>query len=337
MQDGTCKKTASGVYALRLDIPVYWGERSLAGLLPVVDAGRGNFRYFAKLEVGNVCEDGKFDAKMYTCGIRLPTFYSSLLCEGYETEMPDSAWDKKDIAPFAVKGAYNGFGPGNSMSLNTMDYIFGIDLKDPTGKWPTPEETLSFACTSGTGKACFPDYDRDGKPGITLLPKGEGGNVLDKGCIDALGGNNPFKRNFPPLSADITALLGGAARAGELYIAFRIKAGGGGTMESDCVTAKGEVPGEYLNSRAAGCIVKEGTQDLLGNPAGPNTACADAQANFLDTQFPDFQPLNKGEKPPTDSKVKDTSVSVGTLTSTIRLGDSNQSFSCTDVRNARFK
>jgi hypothetical protein len=332
LQDGACKKNATGIFALRLDIPVYWADKSLLGLVSVVDSGRGYFQYFAKLEINSVCEDGKFDAKLHTCGIRIPTFYSTLVCEGFELEASDSAWDRPDIAPFAVKGSYDGFAPGNGLALNTMDYLFGIDLKDATGKWPTSDETLTYACSGGTGKACFPDYDRDGKQGITLLAKSAAGNVLDTGC----NGASPFKRGYPPLSADLTALLGGAARADEMYVGFRIKAGGGGKIASDCVTSGGVVPADYLNSRSSGCIVKEGTQDFLGNPAGPNTPCSDAQSSFLDSQFPDFQTMDKGETPPASSNVKDTSASVGTIASMVRLGENNQTFSCADVRNAPF-
>jgi hypothetical protein len=333
LADGTCKKSAPGVYALRLDIPVYWGDKTLLGLVAVVDAGRGMVRYYGKMEVGSVCEDGKFEAKLYTCGIKLPTFYSSLLCEGYETEFPDSTWDRTDIAPFAVKGTFSGFSPGSSMALNSMDYVFGIDMKDVTGKWPTSDETLTYACSAGTGKACYPDYDRDGKPGITLMPKGGTGNLIDKGCIDALGGDNPFKRAYPPLSADLTVLTGGAARAQELYIAFRMKVGGGGKIASDCVTSGGDVPAEYLNTRAVACSVN---QDLLGGSSGTKTACTDEQANFMDSQFPEFKTMNKGVKPPTSATIKDTSASLGTIATMVRLGDTDQNFSCANIRNAPF-
>jgi hypothetical protein len=337
--DGVCKQTAPGIYALRLDIPVYWGSKTmLEGLVTVVDPGRGAFVYFAKIDTGNVCEDGKFDAKLYTCGITVPTSFSSLLCEGYQIVISESSWDRPDISPFTPKGSFTGFTPGSTFALDMIDYVFGLEMTDPSGPWPTSSQTLTVACPSGTGKACYTDYDRDGKPGVTLSINGSGGgNVADTGCTDAMGSDNPFKRNYPPLSADATALLGGAARWDEAYVAFRIKVGGGGTIDSECIKGWGEVPGEYLQVRAGGgCRVKEGTVDFLGTPAGPNTPCSDAQTSFSDAQFPEFSVMKKGEKPPANLNISDNSASVGTIASVVRLGDTNQSFSCADVRNAAF-
>jgi len=337
LPEGECMDAARpGVYAVRLDVPVYWATRNLLGLIPVVDAGRGTFRYYGKVLSGDVCEDGKYTGSLYTCGLQLPTFYSTLLCEAFETEIPNEAWDR-DIAPIEVLGSITGFSPGDIMALTPMNILFGIDLTDSGEPWPTPEQTLSFSCASGSGEQCFPDYDLDGKPGITLLSKGEGSaNITDSGCI-GIGTDQPFKRGYLPLSADVTALLGGAARADELYIGFRlINAGGGGEIGTDCRSGWGEGSGDEINARAISCRVKEGTQDLLGMPAGPNTPCGQPQQYFIDTQLPQFVPLNKDEAPPAELILSDNSVSEGPIASIVRLGDATQSYTCGDVRSAPF-
>lgn len=334
---GPCEDNAEpGVFAIRLDIPVYWMPKSLLGI-EVVDSGRGVFRYYGKVVSGDICENGEYAGSLYTCGLQLPTFFSTLLCEAYETEFPNAAWDR-DIEPIPVIGSITGYAPGDVISMNPMDIVFGIDLKDSRDKWPSADEAFTFTCPSGSGKECFPDYDLDDKPGITLISKGaENDNATEDGCIDASGGNKPFKRAYIPLSADVDVLTGGGARANEMYIGFQmINAGGEGEIGNDCKSGSGAGSGDEINARAAGCQVKEGSPDLLGNPAGPNTPCGDEQANFFDNQMPVFVPLNKGEAPPAELNLQDNSVSEGAIASIVRLGNADQSYSCADIRNAPF-
>lgn len=334
---GPCEDNSEpGVFAIRLDIPVYWSPKSLLGI-EVVDSGRGVFRFYGKVLSGEICEDGEYAGSLYTCGLQLPTFFSTLLCEAYETEFPDAAWDR-DVEPIPVRGSITGYAPGDIIRLNPMNIVFGIELTDSGNKWPSVDEALMFTCPSGTGKECFTDYDLDGNPGITLLSKVEGSeNITEDGCIDANGGNNPFKRAYIPLNADPSVFTGGGARGKEMYIGFQMKnAGGEGVIGDDCKSGSGAGSGDQINARAAGCQVKEGTPDLLGTPAGPNTPCGDEQANFFDNQMPVFVPLNKGEAPPADLNLQDSSVSKGVVASIVRLGNADHNYFCDDVRNAPF-
>ncbi len=316
---------------------VHW-----AGLLGITDSGRDKIVIYLKVDVGAVCDDGTFEARILPCGARIPTVTSALLCEAFVIEIPDSIWERPGIEPTVVRGSTTSFAPGGYILLEDTTFVRGIELSDPEAPWLTPADTGNITCPSGEGEACFPDFDLDGRPGLTAYTR-PGGNFSDTGC--GLLGTDPYEAGAAPLSPDATAIIGGAARAEEIYVGFRFKGGGGGEIGDDCASGWGKGGLQSLELRAWSCKVLEGTGDFLGEPAGPDQDCNAGQAAFIDENLPAFTNLAEGAVPP--QEVLDflppgelypnaTAPSEGPISALVRLGDPGADVSCEQIRNTEF-
>ena len=339
---GTCGDKAAGVYGFRLDMDVFWTPLPDLLLTSTTDPGRGRLRVYVQANIARLNEDGSFEAEIHPCGIELPIILSTALCDYYKPEVPESIWDS--VAPDTVQGRFTGFDPGSAIEIPLTSYLYGIELDDPDATWPTAAETGTFSCASGTGSDCFPDYDGDGEKGLTIIF----GKIGDRGGDTC--GTGYWEYSTVPLSLDLAALAGGAARADQMYIGARFGASLGGTIDSDCESGAGKAEASAFEIRLEGCRWEEGTVDSFGNRAGPDQPCDANQAVFLDLHLPVYIPLKEGEiRPATFNSMDlftldllglfetDVTPSEGATSAFVRVADPGTAVTCDQIRSAAYR
>jgi hypothetical protein len=112
--------------------------------------------------------------------------------------------------------------------------------------------------------------------------------------------------------------------------------GGSGRIADDCSTGLGNGVAEFFESRAWGCVVKQGTANLGGMAAGPNEPCNSNEAQFMDENLPIYHVLGPGEMPASNLNVTNKAPSTGPQFSMVRLGDLGDDATCDQVRNAAY-
>ena len=324
VKEGMCKENRTGVFAIKTVIDVWWQDDITP---PLIDSGRGPITVYLRGELTGVCEDGSGGiGTIKGCGTELPAFRSDANCEAYQIEIPDEIWDQPSMPSFMTTGMSSGFNPGDILTLNTASGLVGIDLESDTATWPTSAETGTFSCGGGkTGAQCFPDDDGDGKPGITIRI----GKIGQRFGTDTCTNTEPYMFYGAPLDV-LSALDHGSTRANTLQIGLRTRLGGQGMIGSDCASGVGDATAENLDSRVLDCATTD------------NQPCDAAQATFVDDQAPTYNILAKGAKPPSDvvdmktGEPIDQSMSPGTRSAIVRLGDLGETFDCAAVRGANY-
>ena len=295
-----------GHYALRISVDAAWAGRS-GGLAELTDDGRGTIQIYLLVRVDDVdAATGELKPSVRVCGVELPAFYSSTLCESYQALFPDSIWESASLPAPQVSGKYECAADGCVLSLWPSTYLFGMRMDNPEDAWPTAQQTPYLTCPDLPDENCFADDDADGEPGISLELKTEG-------MAEPVGACNMYPYRGTPLNDSIAAIFDGVRRADRLQVGIRARIGGSVRFEDDCVSAAGSAVVEYVNSRASGCYVQPGTLDLgsVVGPAGPNDRCREAEANFIDLSMPIYQVLGAGEAPGESSSPRDSSPSDG--------------------------
>jgi hypothetical protein len=321
----------SGVFALRVDIPVSWGGRSGGLIIDMMESGRGTIPVLLLATINEINDKGEFTSKMKVCHAALPPFKSGLLCEAYQPVFPDSTWDNNRNSEVSVTGRYQCANPGCFLTFDPLTAPIGVVLDDPDAPWPTAEEAASFTCKAGKGEACFPDVDNDGWPGVTVNMLTEGQSPPSQLCS---GG---YSNSAPPLLESAGAIFDVVRRADRLQLGLRVRAGGSSLLNRACDFEPGVAIASYVQSRAAGCMVQEGTYNLLSNfPAGPNTPCSADETAFINSNIPIYDILAAGSIPP-QTDLLDQSPSEGSRLKTVRLGKLGEAFSCEDVREAMLR
>lgn len=357
-KDGMCKEKAEGVYALKVNIDVYWDRGA------VVDAGRGDIEMTLIGEISDICQDGSGGLGLIrACGAKLPTFLSDVTCDAYETTFPDDVWatekwnsktaDGSGMPSFTTTGKTTGFDPGSILTLNAATGLLGVALTDENGAWPATTYTplffeSNFMCPDfdGTNAAtCFPDHDKDGQPGVTVTINDSGD--LYNAAYPCTGGDMTFHLRGSPVNLlDGTVGGGGSgagARATRLAIGTRVNVGGSGEISSDCNSGTGVGESAFVDSRAIGCFKR--ADQMPGTAA--STACDITEVDFVDTSLPVFIPLDPGAKPPASItypnmlSLGDGPASPGARSSVVRLGDLTTAgefggFDCAAARGAAF-
>jgi hypothetical protein len=332
--EGSCKDTAEGIYGIKTEVDVWWQDDAVP---PIVDPGRGTITVYLLAELSEVCPDGTGGKGVIKgCGTVLPPFVSYAACDAFQIEFPDELWDKPTMPTFTTTGRTSGFNPGDTLTLDEASGLVGIDLMDPGATWPTPTQTATLACPGGTGAACFPDDDGDGKPGITVRMGKIGMTYRANGC--GLGGTLPVIYRGAPFDA-INGVMDDSVRAETLYIGVRTRLGGAGAIGADCMSGVGDSTARSLDSRVFDCIT---TTDV---------ACMPAQAQFIDESAPNYNILAKGAAPPTNVMKSscectggcggaqcplDQTASKGPRSALVRLGDLGGTFTCANVRAATY-
>ena len=318
-----CERT--GVYAVRAEIDVYWGGRS-GGLVELTDNGRGKLNNILRVNIAAVGSGLDFVGNAKLCGIDLPTFYSTTLCEAYKPEFPGGLFDASSMPTIAMSGQYQCLHPGCVLQFNATAGLFGIDLPTPDAPWPAPGTLKDLSCSLGAGLNCYPDDDSDAQPGIGVKLRTMGMPGV------ACGTGGDFKYMAAPLNANPGAIFGGVVRTDRVMLGVRSALGGSSVFDHDCKRAEGKGSAKFLESRAAGCMRQSGTADPFSLPAGPNDECNADEATFMDQNMPIYLILEQGQTP--TFAVKDMSPSVGTSFTVVRLGDLGDDVSCAQVREA---
>jgi hypothetical protein len=325
----TCDPTGS--FGFRITIDASWGGRT-SGLAALTDDGRGPIQVYLLAKVDGVdATTNALNASGRVCGVTFPAFYSSSLCESYQPIFPNTIWESSKVPLPDMQGRYECSAQGCVLSIAPATYLLGFEMQNPETPWPSADDTTSWTCASGKGAQCFPDHDDDGEPGVQV-------NLLTSGTATggrSCGGRYPYRA--APLSASLAVIVGGVRRTDRLQLGTRIKLGSSVRIADDCSTGKGSAVAEYVNSRAIGCLVEQGSYDLVQTlPAGSHEACTDREANFLDENLPEYLLLNAGQTPASSLQLDDKSASDGPSVSVVRFGATNMDVSCADVRAAKF-
>lgn len=321
---------AGGVFGVRAIVDVSWGGRS-GGLVGLTDDGRSPIEIYLRVEASALKANNEIEGTIRPCGVVLPPFYSTTLCESYAPIFPDAMWESPTMPSFPLIGSYQCLSPGCAVTLAAQTTLLGIALQNPEAAWPTPQQTPVLACPAGTGVKCFPDHDSDMLPGLSI-------ELLTSGMAPpGVGCNGNYDFTGAPLSADIAAIFGGVRRSDHILLGVRTKLGGTGRLSDDCNAAVGAGLAEFVQSRAYGCVVQPGSADFGGQPALQGEPCTAAQAAFMDENLPIYRVLAAGEAPDPVLNVVDKAPSAGPLFSMVRLGRAGDPVTCQAVRDAAYR
>jgi len=323
--EGECKASGPGVYAMRVDIDVWWRDENNSPT--IYDPGRGTISVFFRTEVSNLCQDGSDgSAVVKACGDIIPPLLADANCGVIQIVFPDEMWDAPNMPLFKTTGTTTGFNVNDTLTVVKVAGLVGIDLPSSDAPWPTFMQSTTFACPGGTGEKCYPDHDGDGHPGITVKLKQDG--AVPKQLYECAIA--PWEYMTAPLSA-LGALDKGAG-ADETYIGLRTKIGGSGKIAAGCMSGAGSSDADGFESRLYGCKLKSG---------GP---CDDTGALFVDTNLPQFHVLQATQVPPAEWKhvrpevdsLLNRTPSQGPKSSVVRMGDLGANVTCDQVRKAMY-
>jgi hypothetical protein len=317
----------SGVYAVRMEVDLAWGGRS-GGLWDLTDDGRGKLvlNLLSTIEASDDPKDDRLEGTARVCGVELPAFYSTTVCEAYNATFPDAMWESETMPRFHVEGRSQCRKPGCIATIDAQTVLLGIGLDNPEAPWPTASESRNLKCEAGTGAACFPDDDGDGLPGLTVPIVTEGTSTEGKGC------NQKYDNDGAPLNASPAAIFGGVRRTDRLELGVRMKVGLSFKIGKDCESGAGTGIAEFVNSRAYGCLVQKGTYDFGSPPAGADEKCNATQASFMDSNLPLYTILDVDQVPPSNLDVPNKAPSLGPQVSIVRIGDVGDELGCEEVR-----
>ena len=321
---------AGGVFGVKAVVDVSWGGRS-GGLVGLTDDGRAPIEIYLRVEATAIKANNELEGTIKPCGVVLPPFYSTTLCESYDPIFPPEMWESPSMPSFPLIGSYQCLNPGCAVTLAAQTTLLGIELDNPEAPWPTPQQTPELHCAAGTGVKCFPDHDSDMLPGLSIELTTSGMAPPGVGC------EGKYKYNGAPLSADIAAIFNTVRRSDHILLGVRTKLGGTGRLSDDCNAAVGAGIAEFVQSRAYGCVVQPGTSDFGGQPAKEGEPCTAAQAAFMDENLPIYKVLSAGEKPDMVLNVVDKGQSAGPLFSMVRLGRAGDPVGCQAVRDATYR
>jgi hypothetical protein len=324
-----------GIFGARIAVDVAWGGRS-GGLVGLTDDGRADLTVHLRLEIQEI--DGRMEitGAARPCSVDLPQFFSTTLCESYKPIFPNTIWESPNLPPIDLTGRYSCLGAGCVLTIDAVTSLIGMSLENPEAPWPLPKDTPIISCPEGKGIDCFVDHDDDDLPGLTI-------NVMKSGRVAA--GEAPkgttcagiYDYFGAPLSASAGALTKIVRRADRIHLGTRTKLGGSSVLGDECMNGLGTGIAEFVQSRAWGCMVQEGTTDDPFAPgAGPNEPCESAEAAFMDENLPIYDVLAVGESPTPPISVPNMSPSEGPKIQIVRLGDLGDQVDCDAVRNAPY-
>jgi hypothetical protein len=331
MQPGGSTCDPLGTFGIWFTVDTAWGGRS-GGLWDLTDDGRGKIEVFLLAKISHVDAGTKrIESTGRVCGVRLPPFYSTTLCEAYQPMFPIEIWESSKLPELSLTGQYDCAANGCVLSIDPKTYLLGFDLTNPEAPWPGPSMVDQLRCGSGRGDSCFPDHDDDGRPGV-------GVTLSTTGMATGTCRNGRYMYRGAPLSASVAAIFDGVRRTDRLQLGVRTKLGGTTRFAKDCDRGQGSGVAEYVNSRAAGCLVQKGTFNWPNGarPAGDADPCEPAEASFLDENLPEYTLLAAGQTPSNSLSITDRQASRGPEVKAVRLGDVDADVSCADVRDAKY-
>jgi len=321
----------TGRYALQMDVDMTWGGRS-GGLWELTDDGRGLLRITMLLDIEQVDATTRAITGVgKPCGVELPSFYSSTLCEAYQPVFPTRLWESAAMPQFAITGQVQCSTPGCIATIDAQTYLLGVQLNNPEAPWPTEAQTETITCPAGAGAKCFPDHDADGRAGLTV-------ELAKQGMFPATSTTmcrNGYDKQGAPLSSSAAAIFDGVRRSDRILLGVRMKVGGSVTLGEECKDSTGSGIAQFVNSRAWGCIAQQGTYNYpFGQRAGANDPCTATEASFMDANLPLYKVLAVGEKPATTLELANTTASKGPMVRLKRIAPLATAVSCADARAA---
>jgi hypothetical protein len=323
----------TGTYGFRVTVDTTWDGRDSA-LAALTDDGRGPIQIYILADVKGVdAASGEVTTTGRVCGVSLPPFYSTTLCESYQPAFPARLWESQKLPRLTIPGQYDCTTQGCVLSLGPLTYVFGIHLDNPESPWPTPQQTPHLSCPGLPNEQCFTDDDDDGQPGVQIDLQTTGTAPLRNPARCT----NGYKYRAAPLNASIAAIFDGVRRSDRLLVGIRARVGSSIRFDENCQSAKGSAIAQYVNSRAQGCFAEPGSFNFLQDrPAGPMDPCSSDEAQFIDLSMPDYHVLAAGEKPMETSSRHDTTPSDGPVASMVKFGPSGTSITCEQVRDASY-
>jgi len=315
-KEGMCKATAPGVYAMKVDVDVWYMDEVTGALF---DPGRGKISIYFRNTLTDVCEDGTGGTALaHPCGSRIPGLYSSAAGNKvFQIVFPDDLWDKMGVPDYKTGGGTSSFDPGGILTIEKTVGLLGLELTAPDATWPTFEQTPTFSCGNGkTGSACFVDVDGDGRPGFAVSIQTTG-TPADPGYGTGWA--------FAPAPTDPFAALSGMGTT-KVDIGLRTRVGGSGAIGADCKSGTGDADADDFESRVNDCTKLDGSK------------CSAMEVSFVDQNTPAFHVLKAGQTPPAmwmnAYQGKNKEASTGPKATVVRLGDVGQTFTCEQVRAA---
>ncbi|MET0386266.1 MAG: hypothetical protein ABW321_09930 [Polyangiales bacterium] len=328
---GTCDPTGS--YGMRLTIDTTWKGLS-GGLADLTDDGRGSIQVYILADIAGVdAETQAVRATGRVCGITLPSFRSSVLCEAYQPVFPDEIWESPNMPRPELEGRYECGAQGCVLGLGPVTYLFGVRLENPEAAWPEAGKTREVSCPEQRQSGCFPDDDGDGRPGVQIRIDSRNEEEASSGSRC----NNGYDIASPPLSSSAAAIFDGVRRSNRLMVGIRARVGGSLRFDDNCQAARGTALAQYINSRAPGCLLEPGSFNVLqSSPAGANDLCSTQEAAFIDGAMPEYRVLAPGEQPESSQSVPDASPSRGPVLSVVRFPVEGMPINCEQVRSAQY-
>jgi hypothetical protein len=245
-----------GSFAVEVLFDVDWNGTTLAGIVPLLEAGSGRIRVTARLDLRGGALRSR--ALVTACGAVMPDFTAGnwlVGTENYAGYIPDETWDKPAMPRWDLGWEVGCTQPGCSFATDLLVAVIGA--RGAAGDvWPGRKGPIS---------AIMPlDHDADGDPAITL-----GSRDSDVRNPDGV----PYKL------IPVTWTL--ATRSPRAFIPFRMTGEFHGKLDS-CDALSGVITTGTVEARCVGCVARDEGQTR-------EQPCTDAQATFLDANLPDWR------------------------------------------------
>ena len=214
----------NGTWAVRFTVPVSWGGNM------GIRGGSGDVVQYAKTVrkvVGNEVTD-----TLQICGNLVPDYRATLLNERYGIRFPEKLFDANVLPPVEVSTHLSGTTVGSTYESEPAVIQLGVAMDNPlTDSWPSLKDLKNVR-----------DDDKDGNPGVTVLPATGAG-----------------------YSAPPTGLNPRGPRAKAFFLALRNVAQISGTIEGcDKTTGRADVldiaGAPAINSHVLGGLKDNGSQ-----------------------------------------------------------------------------
>jgi len=247
----------AGTWATIIRVPVTWPDAPL-----VLHGGSGQV---VQWNISHRVRDGALTYHEATslCGIYLPDLSGSVLANNqkFGIRFPNDLFDHNYIPPVVFATTATVVGNDVSWNAGPVSLLTGLLMPDPANTtWPT-----SFPV------AQTPDQDKDGAPGVTVIPVDPATdptyNWPPVGLPPTLGVDYPRAKRISVVVRTVTNLRGTVASCDEMRSAVDI-------IDIDGAPA--------LNSMVIGCVKTTGE------------TCTADEASFVNNARPQFTPSGPG-------------------------------------------
>ncbi len=256
---GVTEDAGSGMCSLDITLSaevlfdVDWRGTTLAGIVPVLNAGNGAIRVVVRLDLRGGSNSVR--SLVTACDAHMPDFEASwLIGEVYAGLFPKDSWDQPTMPRWDLGWRFDCRTPGCAFGSDQIVATIGARAS-AQDVWPGRTGEMSMIVPV--------DHDDDGLPGYTIHSANSSEHSAD---------GKPYSE------IPVSWTLG--ARAVDAAIALQLAGMFSGTFE-DCDTLVGSVNSGRIEARAISCIAHDG-------PSGSEYTCSADQAAFLDENLPNW-------------------------------------------------